>query len=47
MIEKPLATSIEREILPETLDIDGGSWDLIDSDAAGGSDRPKLGTTSR
>ena len=39
VVEKPLATSIERDILPESLEIDGGSWDLIDSDAAGGSGR--------
>jgi EmrB/QacA subfamily drug resistance transporter len=47
VVEKPLATSIERDILPESLEIDGGSWDLIDSDAAGDSDRPKSGTPSR
>jgi len=47
VVEKPLATSIERDILPESLEIDGGNWDLIDSDAAGDSDRPKSGTPSR
>lgn len=47
VVEKPLATSIERDILPESLEIDGGSWDLIDADAAGGSDRPRSGTASR
>jgi len=47
VVEKPLATSIERDILPESLEIDGASWDLIDSNAAGDTDRTKLGTTSR
>ncbi len=47
VVEKPLATSIERDILPESLEIDGGSWDLIDSDAAAGTDRPKSDTASR
>jgi len=47
VVEKPLATSIERDILPESLEIDGGNWDLIDSDAAGDSDRPKSDTASR
>jgi len=47
VIEKPLATSIEGDILPETLEIDGGSWDLIDADAAADTDRPKLPTASR
>ena len=47
VVEKPLATSIERDILPESLEIDGGNWDLIDSDAAAGTDRPKSGTPSR
>jgi len=46
-VEEPLATSIERDILPESLEIDGGSWDLIDADAAGDSDRPKADTASR
>ena len=32
VVEKPLATSIERDILPgESLEIDGGNWDLIDT----------------
>ena len=31
VIEKPLATTIERDILPESLEIDGGNWDLLDS----------------
>ena len=35
------------EILPESLEIDGGSWDLIDADTAADTDRPTLGTTSR
>jgi hypothetical protein len=47
VVEEPLATSIERDILPESLEIDGGSWDLIDADAAGDSDRPKADTASR
>jgi EmrB/QacA subfamily drug resistance transporter len=47
VVEQPLATSIERDILPESLEIDGASWDLIDADAAGDCDRPKLGTASR
>ena len=47
VVEKPLATSIERDILPESLEIDGGNWDLIDSDAAAGTDRPKSDTASR
>jgi hypothetical protein len=41
VVEKPLATTIERDILPESLEIDGGNWDLIDRDAAGGSGRSK------
>ena len=47
VVEKPLATSIERDILPESLEIDGGSWDLIDSDAASGSERPTSGSPRR
>ena len=30
VIEKPLATTIERDILPESLEIDGGNWELLD-----------------
>jgi len=29
--EKPLATNIERDILPESLEIDGGNWELLES----------------
>jgi EmrB/QacA subfamily drug resistance transporter len=29
--EKPLATSIEHDILPESLEIDGGNWELLES----------------
>jgi len=32
VIEKPLATSIERDILPESLEIDGGDWELLERD---------------
>jgi hypothetical protein len=32
--EKPLATTIEREILPESLEIDGASRVLLESDAS-------------
>jgi MFS family permease len=31
VVEKPLATSIERDILPESLEIDGGNWEIIDT----------------
>jgi EmrB/QacA subfamily drug resistance transporter len=31
VIEKPLATTIERDILPESLEIDGGNWELLES----------------
>ena len=31
VIEKPLATTIERDILPEILEIDGGNWELLES----------------
>ena len=31
VIEKPLATSIEHDILPESLEIDGGNWELLES----------------
>jgi MFS family permease len=31
VIEKPLATTIERDILPESLEIDGGIWELLES----------------
>ncbi len=30
VIEKPLATTIERDILPESLEIDGGNWELLE-----------------
>src|SRR6476659_2107716 len=43
VIEKPLATSIERDILPESLEIDGGTWELLESDqdrAAGALPEP-------
>jgi hypothetical protein len=28
--EKPLATTIERDLLPESLEIDGGNWELLE-----------------
>jgi EmrB/QacA subfamily drug resistance transporter len=31
VVEKPLATTIERDILPETLEIDGGNWEIVDA----------------
>jgi hypothetical protein len=31
VIEKPLATTIERDILPESLEMDGGNWELLES----------------
>ena len=30
VVEKPLATTIERDILPESLEIDGGNWEIVD-----------------
>ena len=30
VVEKPLATSIERDIVPESLEIDGGNWELLE-----------------
>ena len=31
VVEKPLATTIERDILPESLEIDGGNWEIVDA----------------
>jgi EmrB/QacA subfamily drug resistance transporter len=44
VIEKPLATTIERDILPESLEIDGGNWELLESHpdrAAGAGPAPQ------
>ena len=30
VIEKPLTTSIEPDILPGSLEIDGGTWDVLE-----------------
>lgn len=45
VVEKPLATSIERDILPESLEIDGGSWELTDAAATPG--RPTSASATR
>jgi len=31
VVEKPLATTIEHDILPESLEIDGGNWEIVDA----------------
>lgn len=39
VIEKPLATAIERDILPESLEIDGGNWELLETRETGTAQR--------
>ena len=39
VIEKPLATAIERDILPDCLEIDGGNWELLEIRETATADR--------